>query len=279
MSAQAVKDVAEVSEVLLKGTIVDQDIVEVDENVLHQDVPEDVVHRPLRGSGCIGEVEWHHRELVVVESRSERGFRLVGCSDADLMVTTTKINLRKEAVACEAVEQLIGTRHGVAVLNRVAVETAIVDAETESSIHFASKEDGCTPRGVAGFNETQSQELLKLTLEFGGLGDRESVGCLVVNTIVRHKLNGVLDVTHRWDAGVRKRRWENVVVLSDEVTNCGLQVSRISCEFLSVGVRVRRRGGLDGRRRDGSRDGSHGDRRRIWLQRDELGVGTGWIIV
>ncbi|GBG80024.1 hypothetical protein CBR_g30285 [Chara braunii] len=265
MSAQAIKDVAEVSEVLLKGTTIDQDIVEVDENVLLQDVPEDVVHRPLEGSGCVGEAERHHRELVVAESRSERGLRLVGCSDADLMVTATKINLRKEAVACYAVEQLIGTRHGVAVLNRVAVEAAVVDAETKSSIRFASKEDGCTPRGVAGFNETQSQELLKLTLEFGGLGDRESVGCQVVNTIVRHELNGVLDIAHRWDAGVRERRWENVMVLADEVTNCGLQVSRISCEFLSVSVSARRRGGLDGRRRDGSREGSHGDRGRIWL--------------
>ncbi|GBG64604.1 hypothetical protein CBR_g45661 [Chara braunii] len=267
------------SEVLLKGTAVDQDIVEVDENVLLQDVPEDVVHCPLKGSGSISEAKWHHRELVVAESRSERGLRLVGCSDADLMVTATKINLRKEAVACEAVEQLIETRHGVAVFNRVAVETAIFDADTESSVRFASKEDGCTPRGVAGFNETLSQELLKLTLEFGGLGDRDSVGCLVVNTIVRHKLNGVLDITHRWDAGVLERRWENVVVLSDEITNCGFQVSRISCEFLSVSVSARRRGGLDARRRDGSGDGSHEDRGRIWLQRDELGVGTGWIIV
>ncbi|GBG89256.1 hypothetical protein CBR_g48963 [Chara braunii] len=100
MSAQEVKDVAEVSEVLLKDTTVDQDIVEVDENVLLQDVPEDVVHRPLKGSGSISEAEWHHRELVVAESRSERGLRLVGCSDVDLMVTATKINLRKEAVAC-----------------------------------------------------------------------------------------------------------------------------------------------------------------------------------
>ncbi|GBG91339.1 hypothetical protein CBR_g52225 [Chara braunii] len=115
-------------------------------------------------------------------------------------------------------------RHGVAVLNRVAVETAIVDAETESSIRFASKEDGCTPQGVAGFNETQSQELLKLTLEFGGLEDRESVGRLVVNTIVRYKLDGVLDVAHRWNAGIRERRWENIVVLSNEVTDCGVQV-------------------------------------------------------
>ncbi|GBG70056.1 hypothetical protein CBR_g4884 [Chara braunii] len=186
---------------------------------------------------------------------------------------------QSKRLPAKAVEQLIRTRHGVAVLNRVAVETAIFDAEMESFILFASKEDECTPRGVAGFNVTQSQELLKLTLQFGGLGNRESVGCLVVNTIVRHKLNGVLDITHRWDAGVRERRWENVVVLSDEVTNCGLQVSRISCEFLSVSVSARRRGGLDGRRRDGSRDGSHGDRGRIWLQRDELGVGTGWIIV
>ncbi|GBG65115.1 hypothetical protein CBR_g49478 [Chara braunii] len=140
----------------------------------------------------------------------------------------------------------------------------------------------CEQRGrvhpTRRFNETQSQELLKLTLEFGGLGDRESVGCLVVNTVVRHKLNGVLDVTHRWDAGTRERRWENVVVLSDEVINCGLKVSHISCEFLSVSVSARQRSGLDGRRRDGSRNESHGDR-RIWLQRDELGVGTGWIIV
>ncbi|GBG59312.1 hypothetical protein CBR_g32325 [Chara braunii] len=133
MSAQAVKDVAEVSEMLLKGTTVDQDIVEVDENVLLQDVPEDVVHSPLEGSGCF------------------------------------------------------------------------VDAKTKSSIRFASKEDGCTPRGNAGFNETQSQELLKLTLEFGGLGDQESVGCLVVNTIVRHKLDGVLDVAHRWDANAFRK--------------------------------------------------------------------------
>ncbi|GBG69866.1 hypothetical protein CBR_g4693 [Chara braunii] len=152
------------------------------------------------------------------------------------MVTATKINLRKEAVACYVVEQLVGTRHGVVVLNRAAVETAIIDAETESFICFASKEDGCTPRGVAGFNETQSQEFLKLTVEFGDLRDRESVGCLVVNTIVRHELNGVFDVPHRWDAGVRERRWENIVVLSNEVTNYGLQVGRIACEFLSVSI-------------------------------------------
>ncbi|GBG66291.1 hypothetical protein CBR_g57890 [Chara braunii] len=54
MSAQAVKDVAEVSEVLLKDTTVDQDIVEVEENVLLQDVPAYVVHRPMEGSRCVG---------------------------------------------------------------------------------------------------------------------------------------------------------------------------------------------------------------------------------
>ncbi|GBG76442.1 hypothetical protein CBR_g22190 [Chara braunii] len=56
MSAQAVKDVAEVSEVLLKGMTVDQDIVEVNENVLLKDVPEDVIHRRLEGSGCVAPV-------------------------------------------------------------------------------------------------------------------------------------------------------------------------------------------------------------------------------
>ncbi|GBG65135.1 hypothetical protein CBR_g49497 [Chara braunii] len=241
MSAQAVKDVTEMSKMLLKGTTgttVDQDIIQVDENVLLQDVPEDVVHRPLEDSGCVGEAEGHHCKLVMAEARSKRCLRLVRCSDVDLMVTATKINLRKEAVVCLAVEKLIGMRHGVAVLNRVAVETTIVDVETGSSIRFASKEDGCTPRGIAGFNETQSQELLKLMLELGGLWDRESIGCLVVNTIVRHKLDGVLDVVHQWDAGVRERRRENVMVLSNEVTNCGLQVSRISCEFLNVSVGV-----------------------------------------
>ncbi|GBG79308.1 hypothetical protein CBR_g29457 [Chara braunii] len=39
----------------------------------------------------------------------------------------------------------------------------------------------------------------------------------------RHKLDGVLHVAHRWDASVRERRWENVAVLSNKVTNCGLQ--------------------------------------------------------
>ncbi|GBG88394.1 hypothetical protein CBR_g47093 [Chara braunii] len=117
MSAQAVKDITDVSEMLLKGTTVDQDIVEVDENALLHYVPEDVVHRPL---------------------------------------------------------------------------------------------------------EAGALELLKLTLEFGGIGDQESIGGLVVNMIVRHKLDGMLNVAHRWDAGVRERRWENAVVLRNEITNYGL---------------------------------------------------------
>ncbi|GBG86958.1 hypothetical protein CBR_g44411 [Chara braunii] len=234
------------------------------------------------GGGCIGEAKRHHCELVVAEARPKGSLRLILCSDANLMVTAAKINLRKEAVTCQTVEQLVDTRHGVAILKRVAVnwvKAEIIDAEMKSFIRFASKEDGCTPRGVAGFNETPSQELLKLTLEFSGFGDREFVRCLVVNTIVRHKLDGVLNVTHRWDAEVRERRRKNVVVLSNEVTNSGLQVGRIACEFLCVSVSEQRRGVLNGRRRKGSRDGSHGDKRRIWLQRDELGVWTGWIIV
>ncbi|GBG59587.1 hypothetical protein CBR_g49847 [Chara braunii] len=151
----------------------------------------------LEGGGCIGEAEWHHRELVVAEARSEGGLRSILCGNVDQVVTATKIDLREEAVACQTVKQLIRAGHGITVLNHVTVKAAVVDTEAESSVRFVSKEDKCTPRGVTGFNETQSKELLKLTLEFRRLWNRESVRCLMVNTIVRHELDKMLNTAHR----------------------------------------------------------------------------------
>ncbi|GBG69557.1 hypothetical protein CBR_g4391 [Chara braunii] len=144
------------------------------ENVFFEDVLEDVVHRRLEGGGCLGEAEWYHCELVLIEVPPKGGLWLVLCGYADLVVTATKIDLREEAVARQTVKQLIRARHGVTVLNRITVKAAVVNAKAESFVRFASKEDGCTPRGVTGFNETQSKELLKLTLEFRRLWNQES---------------------------------------------------------------------------------------------------------
>ncbi|GBG78893.1 hypothetical protein CBR_g28608 [Chara braunii] len=87
------ENLAEVLKVGLEGGVEDKDVIKLDDDTDFEEVAEDVVHGRLEGSGGIGESEWHHEELVVVEPRAEGGLVGVLLAETDLMEATVKVDL------------------------------------------------------------------------------------------------------------------------------------------------------------------------------------------
>jgi hypothetical protein len=93
--------------VFFHGLAVDQDVVQVNDNALLKECSKHRVHTPLECSWCIGEPERHHQELEVTETRPKCGLLDILLSNSDLVVPTTKINLRKDSGTAKAIKELI----------------------------------------------------------------------------------------------------------------------------------------------------------------------------
>ena len=86
MSSQTVQDLCDVPLVILPGSTVYQDVVEVDDNRLVQQRSKHLVHQPHEGGWCIRKTEGKNKILVMSISRSEGGLLHVCILDADLVV-------------------------------------------------------------------------------------------------------------------------------------------------------------------------------------------------
>ncbi|GBG74647.1 hypothetical protein CBR_g19054 [Chara braunii] len=184
-------------------------------------LPDDNLLR--EGGRGITETERHDGKLVVPKTRTESGLRLVLLGYADLVISATKIDLREKVVAGEAIEQRIRTGHRINVSDRIFVETAVIEAEAESVILLAIKEDRCTPWGRTRFNEALLKQLVNLAFKFLGFGNREAIWGAMLNTVVRFEPDVVLDIAHRRDAAVRDSRRKNIAILAKEGRNARLQ--------------------------------------------------------
>ena len=81
---------AESTEYLSDMCSMDVDIIGVDEDIVQinyyaniDHVGEDVVHKPLKGSGGVCEAKWHYSPFKRSVSRSECGFPLITFGYAD----------------------------------------------------------------------------------------------------------------------------------------------------------------------------------------------------
>ncbi|GBG63116.1 hypothetical protein CBR_g36603 [Chara braunii] len=190
--------------------------------------------------GCVsGDDEWtrvvrHDGKLVVPETRTKSGLGLVLLGYADLVISATKIDLREEMVAREAVKQVIRVRHGIAIFDRVVVQTAVVNTEAKGVVLLAIEEDRGT-WGSTWFHEALAKQLLKLALEFLGFGNRKAIRGAILNAIVGLELDVVLDTTHERNAVVGDRWWENIMILTKEGTNARRQGRKKGVKFLSSG--------------------------------------------
>ncbi|GBG72940.1 hypothetical protein CBR_g12662 [Chara braunii] len=205
------------------------------------------VHSRLESGGGVTETERHDGKLVVHETRTKSGLGLVLLGYADLVISVTKIDLREEMVAGEAVKQVIRARHGIAIFDRVVVQTAIVNTETKDAVLLAIEEDRGSPWGSTRFNEALAKQLLKLALEFLGFGNRKAIRDAILNAIVWLELDVVLDTTHGRNAAVgdgydpcdrvtgRHRARE---VLLEKITKLRVRHARVNALLSTKGEKV-----------------------------------------
>ncbi|GBG60373.1 hypothetical protein CBR_g4331 [Chara braunii] len=185
------------------------------------------VHSRLESGGGITETERHDRKLVVPETRTKSGLGLVLLGCVELVISATKIDLREEMVASEAVKQINRAEHGKVVLDRVVVESAVVNTETKGVVLLAIEENRGTPWGSTRLNEALTKQLLKLALEFLGFGSRKAIWGAILNAIVGLELDVVLDIANGRNTAVGDEWWENIAILAKD-TNARRQGRKVS---------------------------------------------------
>ncbi|GBG60796.1 hypothetical protein CBR_g12534 [Chara braunii] len=206
-----------------------------DEWTVLKEVLEPGVHSRLESGEGITETERHDGKLIVPESRTKSSLGLVLLGYTDLVISATKIDLREEMVAGEAVKQIIRTRHGIAVFDHVVVETAVVNTETKGVVLLVIEEDRGTPWGSTRFNESPDQAAPQVGARVPGFGNRKAIWGAILNVIVGFKLDVVLDIAHGRDNVVRDRWWEDITILAKEGTNARRQGREKGVKFLGSG--------------------------------------------
>ena len=90
--------------VLDRKSIVDQDVVEIDDYELTSEGAHHLVHQAHGSAGSVGEAKRHYEPLVEPLSGFERHLPLVPCADSYLMIPVAQIKLGKYRSAGELVE-------------------------------------------------------------------------------------------------------------------------------------------------------------------------------
>lgn len=95
----------------------------------------------LERGGSVGEPEGHDEVLIVAVASAKRRLPFVAVCDANLGVSDAEIDLGEVFRARESIEGFANERKGIAILDRDAVEGAIVDAESKGAVFLLDEED------------------------------------------------------------------------------------------------------------------------------------------
>ena len=127
--------------VIFKGFGEDKDIIKADhyEDVSH--ISEDVVHKGLKHSGCIGEPHRHNQGLERAIAHSEGGFPLMASCDVNIVVASTEVELGVDLCAAQLFKEVGDERNQVPILLGDLVQVPEVHAESQGAILFLGKED------------------------------------------------------------------------------------------------------------------------------------------
>ena len=120
-----------------------EDVIEVDHYKDISHVSENMVHKCLKCSGCIGESHGHDQELERAVSGSEGCLPLVASHDVDIVIAGAKVELGVDLCIAKLVKEVSDEGDQVPILACDFVEVSEVDAKPQSSIFFLGEEDGC----------------------------------------------------------------------------------------------------------------------------------------
>ncbi|KAG5348761.1 hypothetical protein C0989_008445 [Termitomyces sp. Mn162] len=111
---------------------IDEDVVKVYTHyALCYEVPKDVIHHGLKGSGAIGESKEHNKQLEQFPVGLEGSLPLVSFLDAHIVVTPPDIQFSEVLCTPEVVDELRDEEEGVAVLHYHGIEHPVVLDQSE----------------------------------------------------------------------------------------------------------------------------------------------------
>ena len=73
---------------VIGGSVVDEDVIEIDNHELPNELPQNVVHEAHECAWGVRKAEWHHKSLVKTKLRLESGLPLIPFLHTNLMVAT-----------------------------------------------------------------------------------------------------------------------------------------------------------------------------------------------
>ncbi|KAF9801213.1 hypothetical protein IEO21_10177 [Rhodonia placenta] len=106
------------------------------------EIMEDVVHHRLEGRGGIGEAEEHHQGFVQSPVSYKGHLPFVTGFDADVVVSPSDIELRKERGTAELIHHLGDQRQGIAIFDRDRVQPAVVLYRSKRPFLLFDEEEG-----------------------------------------------------------------------------------------------------------------------------------------
>jgi len=136
------QDASDVDPMIFQRVGEDEDVIEVDhyEDISH--VSENMVHKRLKRSGCIGESHRHDQELERAVSGSEGCLPLMASQNANIVIAGVKVELGVDPCIAKLVKEVSDEGDRVPILVDDFVEVLEVDAKPQSTILFLVKRTG-----------------------------------------------------------------------------------------------------------------------------------------
>src|SRR5882724_5616266 len=175
----------------------DEDVIEVDhyEDISH--VSENMVHKHLKHSGCVGESHRHDQELERAISGSEGCLPLVASRNANIVIAGAKVELGVDPCIAKLVEEVSDEGDRVLILARDFVEVSEVDAKPQSTILFLGEEDGCASWRLRCADETFAEHIIQEFPNETKLCAREWIDMAVRGSLIILKVNFMVKLTMR----------------------------------------------------------------------------------
>src|SRR6184192_212967 len=160
--AEDFEDLADVVDMLLVISAVDQDIIDVYNHTNVQQRFQDVLDQRLEGSRGIRESEGHDFVLIMTVSCAKGCFLDVVLVNADLIVSPTKVNLGEDLCTLKSVNEVVNEGDWKSVLLGDLVEGPMVDAHAQLPILLLDKNDRSAIGRCAWFDGSSFDESIQL---------------------------------------------------------------------------------------------------------------------
>lgn len=148
----------QVLQVFFEGLGIYIDIVQVDEDKPSYVISEDRVHDTLKGSGRIGQPEWHDVQFKRPELSDERGLLFVFLYDCDLPVTRGQIERGNHCASVR--ESKMSSMRG----RGYASFRAVVHTKAELSVLLGNQYHLGRPRAARGSDQSIGKHISDLIL-------------------------------------------------------------------------------------------------------------------